>query len=166
MQVRLIAVGTRMPGWIEAGIAEYRKRLPPEIQFEIREIALAQRSKKNSGQKNGGNNADIARALQQEGAAMAAALGARDYVIALDVKGKMLSTEQFAIELAQWQRHGDAISVLVGGPDGLAPACLERARQRWSLSALTLPHPLVRVVFAEQLYRAWSINSNHPYHRG
>lgn len=144
-----------MPAWVEAGVAEYRKRLPPEIQFEIREINLAQR----------GKNADIARALQQEGDAMLAALGARDFVIALDVKGKSISTEQFAVELAKWQQNGDPVSILVGGPDGLAANCLERSQQRWSLSALTLPHPIVRVVFAEQLYRAWSINNNHPYHR-
>lgn len=155
MLIRLLAVGTRMPAWVEAGVAEYRKRLPPEIQFEIRELSLAQR----------GKNADIARALQQEGDAMLAAIGARDFVIALDVKGKSISTEQFAVDLAKWQQNGDPVSILVGGPDGLAAACLERAQQRWSLSALTLPHPIVRVVFAEQLYRAWSINSNHPYHR-
>ena len=156
MLIRLIAVGTRMPVWVEEGVGEYRKRLPPEIQFDIREIALGPRGKKN---------ADTARALQQEGDAMLSAIGARDHVIALDVKGKTFSTEQFACELARWQREGDPVSVLVGGPDGLAAACLARAQQRWSLSALTLPHPIVRVVFAEQLYRAWSINSNHPYHR-
>lgn len=144
-----------MPAWVESGIAEYRKRLPPEIQFDIREVALAQR----------GKNPDLARAMQQEGEAMLAAISARDFVIALDVKGKTLSTEQFAVELAKWQQQGDPISILVGGPDGLAENCLQRAQQRWSLSALTLPHPIVRVVFAEQLYRAWSINSNHPYHR-
>lgn len=155
MLIRLIAVGTRMPAWVEAGVAEYRKRLPPEIQFEIREISLAQR----------GKNADIVRALQQEGDAMLAAIGARDFVIALDVKGKSISTEQFAVDLAKWQQNGDPVSILVGGPDGLAASCLDRAQQRWSLSALTLPHPIVRVVFAEQLYRAWSINNNHPYHR-
>lgn len=155
MLIRLLAVGTRMPAWVEAGVAEYRKRLPSEIQFEVREINLAQR----------GKNADIARALQQEGEAMSAAIGARDFVIALDVKGKSIATEQFAVELAKWQQHGDPVSILVGGPDGLAASCLERAQQRWSLSALTLPHPIVRVVFAEQLYRAWSINNNHPYHR-
>jgi 23S rRNA (pseudouridine1915-N3)-methyltransferase len=155
MRINLIAVGTRMPDWVEAGIVEYRKRLPPELQFEIREIALAKR----------GKNADIARALQQEGAAMLAAIAARDVVIALDVQGKSFATEQLAAQLAQWQLNGENISVLVGGPDGLAAECLQRAQQRWSLSALTLPHPLVRVLFAEQLYRAWSINNNHPYHR-
>ena len=155
MRISLIAVGTRMPAWVEAGIAEYRKRLPPEIHFEIREIALGKR----------GKNADIARAMQDEGEAMLAAITPRDRVIALDVLGKSLSTEQLAGKLAQWQMDGDDISLLVGGPDGLASECLARAAEKWSLSALTLPHPLVRVLLAEQLYRAWSINANHPYHR-
>lgn len=155
MRVSLIAVGTRMPAWVEAGVNEYRKRLPPELQLDIREIALAKR----------GKNADIARAMQQEGSAMLAAIAPRDVVIALDVQGKSIGTEQLAARLAQWQLSGDNFSLLVGGPDGLAPECLERARERWSLSALTLPHPLVRVLIAEQLYRAWSINNNHPYHR-
>ncbi|HEY3700546.1 MAG TPA: 23S rRNA (pseudouridine(1915)-N(3))-methyltransferase RlmH, partial [Spongiibacteraceae bacterium] len=114
MRINLIAVGTRMPDWVEAGIVEYRKRLPPELQFEIREIALAKR----------GKNADIARALQQEGAAMLAAIAARDVVIALDVQGKSFATEQLAARLAQWQLNGENISVLVGGPDGLAAECL------------------------------------------
>lgn len=155
MRVSLIAVGTRMPAWVEAGVAEYRKRLPPEIVFDIREITLGKR----------GKNADVARAVAQEGEAMLAAIPARDQVIALDVKGRSYSTEQFAALLAEWQMSGDNISLLVGGPDGLADACLARARARWSLSALTLPHPLVRVLVAEQLYRAWTINNNHPYHR-
>lgn len=155
MRISVIAVGTRMPDWIEAGVAEYRKRLPPEIQFEIREIALAKRAK----------NTDLARAITQEGALMLAAIGARDTVIALDVLGKAVSTESLAAALRDWQMRGDNISLLVGGPDGLAAECLARAGQRWSLSALTLPHPLVRVLLAEQIYRAWSINNNHPYHR-
>lgn len=155
MRISLIAVGTRMPAWVEAGVNEYRKRLPPEIQFDIREIALGKR----------GKNADIARAMSEEGEAMQAAITPRDRVIALDVRGKSLSTEQLAAKLAGWQMEGDDISLLVGGPDGLAPACLDRAAERWSLSALTLPHPLVRVLIAEQIYRAWSINHNHPYHR-
>lgn len=155
MRVTLIAVGTRMPAWVEQGVAEYRKRLPAELQFETREIALAKR----------GKNADIARAIQQEGMAMLAAVPPRDVVIALDVQGKTFSTEQLAARVAQWQLSGDNVSLLVGGPDGLARDCLDRAGERWSLSALTLPHPLVRVLVAEQLYRAWSINNNHPYHR-
>ena len=96
---------------------------------------------------------------------MLAAIPSADKVIALEVTGKALSTSQLASQLQDWQREGDNISLLVGGPDGLAPECLSRAQQQWSLSALTLPHPLVRVVLAEQLYRAWAINNNHPYHR-
>ncbi len=144
-----------MPAWVEQGVAEYQKRLPPEIKLEIREIALGKR----------GKGADIKRAIKLEGEQMLAAIGERDRVIALDVKGKPWSTEQLAGELQDWQRQGDNITLLVGGPDGLAAQCLQRARQRWSLSALTLPHPIVRVILAEQLYRAWAINNNHPYHR-
>ena len=89
-----------------------------------------------------------------------------DRVIALDVAGKRLSTESLARELQSWQLSGCNYSLLIGGPDGLSPECLSRASQRWSLSDLTLPHPLVRVLLAEQLYRAWTITVNHPYHRG
>jgi 23S rRNA (pseudouridine1915-N3)-methyltransferase len=155
MRISLIAVGTRMPAWVEDGVAEYSRRLPPEIQFEIRELALGRR----------GKNADIVRAMAEEGDAMLAAIPARDRVIALDVRGRSLATEQLAVKLAAWQMEGDDVSLLVGGPDGLDPRCLDRAAEKWSLSALTLPHPLVRVLIAEQLYRAWSINHNHPYHR-
>lgn len=155
MHIRLIAVGTKMPRWVEQGIDEYVKRLPPELKFELREIPLGKR----------GKGADIQRAIHTEGQQMLAAIGQHDRVIALDVKGKPWGTEQLAVELQGWQREGDNISLLVGGPDGLAPDCLLRAQQRWSLSALTLPHPIVRVILAEQLYRAWTINTNHPYHR-
>ncbi len=144
-----------MPVWVEEGVAEYRKRLPAEIQFDIKELPLPKR----------GKNTDIRRAISQEGEAMIAAIPAGDRVIALDVLGKAISTEGLAEALASWQMEGDNISILVGGPDGLSPACLTAARQKWSLSAMTLPHPLVRVLFAEQLYRAWTINHNHPYHR-
>ena len=155
MQINLIAVGTKMPGWVEQGVGEYSKRLPAELKLAIREIPLGRR----------GKGADIRRAIEAEGKQMLAAVGHRDRVIALDVQGKPWSTEHLAAELRDWQQQGDNISLLVGGPDGLAPECLQRAQQRWSLSALTLPHPLVRILLAEQLYRAWSINMNHPYHR-
>jgi 23S rRNA (pseudouridine1915-N3)-methyltransferase len=155
MRISVLAVGSKMPGWVEQGVHEYRKRLPPEINFEIREIALGKR----------GKGADIKRAIATEGQQMLAAIPDADKVIALEVTGKHWSTDKLASELLAWQREGDNISLLVGGPDGLAPACLARASQLWSLSALTLPHPLVRIVLAEQLYRAWTINNNHPYHR-
>jgi len=155
MHIRLLAVGTKMPKWVEQGVDEYCKRLPPELKLEVKEIALGKR----------GKGADIRRAIASEGQQMQAAIGDRDRVVALDVKGKPWSTEQLASNLRDWQLGGANVSLLVGGPDGLAQECLDRADQRWSLSALTLPHPLVRIVLAEQLYRAWTINNNHPYHR-
>lgn len=155
MRIRLIAVGTKMPSWVVQGVDEYHKRLPPEMKIEVREIPLGKR----------GKGADIRRAIGDEGKLQLAAIGRGDTVVALDVKGKPWSTENLAQELLNWQLEGNNISLLVGGPDGLSEGCLERADRRWSLSALTLPHPLVRIVLAEQLYRAWTINSNHPYHK-
>ena len=155
MRIRIIAVGTKMPDWVEQGVAEYRKRLPHELNLEIKEIALGKR----------GKGADINRAIQAESEQMLAAIGKGDSVIALEVTGKSWSTEYLAQELQQWQLEGNNISLLVGGPDGLSSDCLAKASRKWSLSALTLPHPLVRIVLAEQLYRAWTINHNHPYHR-
>jgi 23S rRNA (pseudouridine1915-N3)-methyltransferase len=112
-----------------------------------------------------GKGADLQRAILKEGQQMLEAIGSGDKVIALDVLGKAWSTETLAEQLQNWQFEGNNISLLVGGPDGLAPDCLARADQKWSLSALTMPHPLVRILLAEQLYRAWTINNNHPYHR-
>ena len=155
MRIKLLAVGTKMPAWVEQGVNEYSKRLPPEIKFEIKEIPLGKR----------GKGADIKRAIAAEGQQMLALIPAADKVIALEVTGRNWGTEKLAGELQQWQREGDNITLLVGGPDGLASECQARANQQWSLSALTLPHPLVRIVLAEQLYRAWAINNNHPYHR-
>lgn len=144
-----------MPKWVEQGVGEYLKRLPPEIKLEIKEISLGKR----------GKGADIQRAISQEGQQMIAAIPDRDHVVALEVKGKPWTTEQLAEQLQGWQLQGDNISLLVGGPDGLAQECRQRASQQWSLSPLTLPHPVVRIVLAEQLYRAWTINHHHPYHR-
>ena len=155
MRIKLLAVGTKMPAWVEQGVNEYSKRLPPEIKFEIKEIPMGKR----------GKGADIKRAIAAEGQQMLAAIPEADKVIALEVTGRAWGTEKLAGELQQWQREGDNITLLVGGPDGLASECQARANQQWSLSALTLPHPLVRIVLAEQLYRAWAINNNHPYHR-
>lgn len=155
MRIRVIAVGTKMPSWVEQGVNEYQKRLPPELKLEIKELPLGKR----------GKGADIQRAIQSEGQQMLAAIGKGDTVIALDVLGKPWSTEKLAVELNDWRQEGNNISLLVGGPDGLAPECLAKAQKKWSLSALTMPHPLVRILLTEQLYRAWTINSNHPYHR-
>lgn len=155
MRIRIIAVGTKMPAWVETGYAEYAKRMPRDCVVELVELPLAQR----------GKNTDIARAMEKEGEEMLAAIGKGEQVIALDVKGKPWSTEQLAEQMANWRMSGNNYCLLIGGPDGLAPQCLAQAHVRWSLSALTLPHPLVRIVVIEQLYRACSILQNHPYHK-
>jgi len=155
MRITVIAVGTRMPRWVQAGVDEYTRRLPRELQVDWREIPLARR----------GRGGPAGQAVAREGEHMLRALPAGDRVIALDIGGRRLSTDALAAELEHWRMSGDNHSVLIGGPDGLAGDCLARADVRWSLSDLTLPHPLVRVLLAEQLYRAWTITANHPYHR-
>jgi 23S rRNA (pseudouridine1915-N3)-methyltransferase len=155
MRLRIIAVGTKMPDWVTQGYGDYAKRLPRDFVVELVELPLAARSK----------NSDIARAMEKEGEAMLAAVGKGDRIIALDVLGKSWSTPELAEQLAHWRMSGVNYSVLIGGPDGLAPVCLAQASAKWSLSALTLPHPLVRIVLIEQLYRAWTVLHNHPYHK-
>ena len=144
-----------MPKWVDVGSEEYTKRLGADLKIEWVELPLGKRSK----------GFDVQRAIQSESDAMLAAIGKGDGVIALDVKGRAWSTEELADRLKNWQLSGRNYSLLIGGPDGLSQACLQLAEVKWSLSALTFPHPLVRVILAEQLYRAWSINNNHPYHR-
>lgn len=151
----MIAAGTRMPPWVDEGFADYRGRLPRECRLELTEIPLSRY--RRSG--------DVARAVRDEGERMLATLGARDHVVALEVGGRAFDTAGLAGLLEEWMRDGADVALLVGGPDGLAPACIERSRLQWSLSPLTLPHGLVRVLVAEQLYRAWSILKGHPYHR-
>ena len=155
MKLRILAVGSKMPAWVEEGCREYSKRMPRELRIDIQEFPLAQRGKSASADK----------AKTQESEALLKAIGEKEMVIALDVRGKSLSTEQLAEQLQGWQMNGRDICLLIGGPDGMTSACLQRADLRWSLSDLTLPHPLVRIVLMEQLYRAWTINNNHPYHR-
>jgi 23S rRNA (pseudouridine1915-N3)-methyltransferase len=155
MRTRIIAVGTKMPAWVETGYQEYAKRLPRDFSVEVVELALGAR----------GKNASVEKAIAKEGEQMLAAIPAGDKVIALDVKGKPWSTETLADNLSQWRMDGGNYSLLIGGPDGLAKSCLDRADAKWSLSPLTLPHPLVRIVVIEQLYRAWTILNNHPYHK-
>ncbi len=155
MRFKIIAVGTRMPGWVEDGFKDYAKRLPRDFSVEMVELALGQR----------GKNASVSKAIAKEGEQMLAAIPKGDKVIALDVLGKPWSTEKLASNLANWSMECSNYSLLIGGPDGLAPECLARAEATWSMSALTLPHPLVRIVLIEQLYRAWSILNNHPYHK-
>ena len=155
MRVRLISVGNRMPGWVEQGYQEYAKRLPSECSLKLHEIAAGKR----------GKNADIVRLTCQEGEKMAAAIPKGARVVALEVGGKAWSTEQLSARLGSWMGDGRDVALLVGGPEGLEPGLSASADERWSLSPLTLPHPLVRIVLAEQIYRAWSILKGHPYHR-
>lgn len=155
MRIHLIAVGTRMPGWVETAWADYAARLPHECRLELIEIAPAQR----------GKNSDIVRAKQQEGEKILKAIPRDSFVIVLDERGAALTSPQWAGELKKWMQSGRDTCLLVGGPDGHAPEVLARADQQWSLSKLVLPHALVRVFVAEQLFRAWSLLSNHPYHR-
>lgn len=155
MRIRLIAVGTRMPDWVETAFRDYAGRLPHECRLELTEIAPAQR----------GKNADIARAKQQEGEKILKALPRDALVIALDERGEQLTSPQWSGELKQWMQSGRDTCLLIGGPDGHAPEVLARADRKWSLSKLVLPHALVRVFVAEQLFRAWSLLANHPYHR-
>lgn len=155
MRLSIIAVGTKMPAWVSEGYQEYAKRLPGEMAVNLVEIAPGHR----------GKNADINKAMAREGEQMLAAIPKGDKVLALEVKGRDWSTEQLAGKLGEWRQEGCNVSLLIGGPDGLHPSCVARADGKWSLSNLTLPHPLVRIVLIEQLYRAWTIIQGHPYHR-
>lgn len=155
MKLTLLAVGTKMPAWVTDGYQEYAKRLPKECQLILKEITPAKRGKSGHSQQW----------MEEEGERILAAIPTNHHVVALDVKGKPWSTEQLSQQMESWLSDGRDVSLLVGGPDGLDPRCLQRANQKWSLSALTLPHPLVRIVMAEQLYRAWTVLQNHPYHR-
>ena len=152
MRAFLIAVGERMPAWVRDGCAEYAKRLSRELPLELIEVAARSR--------------DPARAMAEEGAALLAAIPKGAHAVALDGRGTPWSSEELARQLARWRMLGKDLAFLVGGADGFAPAVLDRADQSWSLGSLTLPHPLVRIVVVEQLYRAVSLLGGHPYHRG
>lgn len=141
-----------MPSWVADACESYAKRLPKNFAFQIAEIPQSRDS-----------NPAIAK--RAEGEALLSMLGKQEFVIALDVTGKASSTEAFAEQLQQWQLQGRDISLMIGGPDGLSQETLQRADMRLSLSAMTLPHPLARIVLIEQIYRAHTILTNHPYHR-
>jgi 23S rRNA (pseudouridine1915-N3)-methyltransferase len=150
VKCKLIAAGTRLPDWVNQGFREYQKRLRAPLKLDLTEIPVATR--------RAGENPQ--RAMLREGESMLAALGRDDYVVALEVSGKAMSTEQLSAWLAERLRDARPLALLIGGPDGLAQDCRARAHFSWSL-----PHALVRVVLAEQLYRAMSLLAGHPYHR-
>lgn len=153
MKIRLLAVGTRMPDWVQKGFETYARRLPRGQPLLLEEVPRPRAA------------ADAARARALEGERLLARISPRDWVIALDERGESWSTSCVADNMRSWRAAGRDVALLIGGPDGLASACLARADRTWSLSALTLPHALARVLVAEQLYRAWTLQSGHPYHR-
>ena len=155
MRIHIISIGNKMPRWVNEGFSEYAKRMPAECQINLIELPPAQRSK----------TTDLKRAIQDEGQRMLKAVPKNTVIIALDVVGKTHSTESLSSELENWLSSGEDVALLIGGADGLSEDCLSASRSKWSLSKLTFPHPLVRVILAEQLYRAWSLMRNHPYHR-
>jgi 23S rRNA (pseudouridine1915-N3)-methyltransferase len=154
MKIRLLTVGTKMPEWVNSGFREYSKRMPPELKVELIEVPIGIRGKNPSTQP-----------IENQGRALLKYIGQQDFVVALEVLGKSQSTEALARQLENWQMSGQDLCLLIGGPDGLSADCLARANLKWSLSDLTLPHPIVRILVIEQLYRVWTINTNHPYHR-
>ncbi len=155
MRIQLIAVGTKMPGWVEQGYQEFARRFPADMPLHLNEIPAGKR----------GKNADIKRILKKEGELTLSAIPKGNRIISLEVNGQNWDTPKLAQQMHAWKMDGRDVSLLIGGPEGLAPECISVAEQKWSLSALTLPHPLVRILVAESLYRAWSVNQNHPYHR-
>jgi 23S rRNA (pseudouridine1915-N3)-methyltransferase len=155
MQLVIAAVGHKMPAWIEDGFGEYAKRMPPECRIQLKEIKPVERS--------GSKTAETVMALERAKIEAAIPKGAR--IIALDERGKDLTTMQLSQYLTQWQQDGRDVTFVIGGADGLDAGFKASADMLVRISSLTLPHGMVRVLLAEQLYRAWSITQNHPYHR-
>jgi 23S rRNA (pseudouridine1915-N3)-methyltransferase len=155
VHIRLLAVGDRQPSWVDAAFETYGQRLPKQWQFRMEVIATASRSKNSSPES----------AKSAEGKKILAKIQPPECVVVLDERGTEFSSEELATRLADWQRDGRDLTFIIGGPDGVSAACMDRADLRWSLSRLTLPHGFARVLFAEQLYRAWTLSTGHPYHR-
>jgi len=155
MKIFLIAIGQQLPAWINEGFNEYARRLPHECSLELIEVAAAKRFK----------NRPVLQQMIDEGERQLNAVPKNCRLVALDERGALWETQTLVQHLEDWQQQGQHIALLVGGADGLAENCKKAAKVHWSLSRLTLPHGLVRIIIAEQLYRAWSIQQNHPYHR-
>ena len=153
MHIRLIAVGDRQPAWVTQAFDDYARRLPRQWQFRLEVVDTARRA------------GDAAKAKAAEGQKVMQKLKPAEQVVALDERGRQWSTAELAERIHEWQSGGRDLTFVIGGPDGMAADCLARADLRWSLSKLTLPHGLVRVMVAEQLYRAWTLATGHPYHR-
>ena len=152
--MRVLTVGTRMPDWVSRGVDEYAKRMPRDLPVEWCEIPASKRSRDTAESRMLDEYQAIERRLKDQ-----------ETIVVLDVDGRVLSTEAIAESIESWQDLGTKVAFVIGGPDGIHPQLKARAVAKWSLGRITLPHPLVRVILAEQLYRAWSINAGHPYHR-
>ena len=159
MKLRILSIGHKMPNWVQQGFEEYLKRIQPMISVEMVELPPAKRSKTPSP-------AEIDKYKAIEATTILNAKHPKERLWLLEVKGKMLSTEHFSDKLSVAMQDGADIALVIGGADGVSPEILQAADFKWSLSELTLPHPLVRIIVIEQLYRAMSIINNHPYHRG
>jgi 23S rRNA (pseudouridine1915-N3)-methyltransferase len=153
MKIRILTIGQKMPAWVLTGFEDYFKRIQPFVQTQIIELPMAKRGKNDS-------EADILKYRS-----ILNALKQNETLIALEVGGREFSTEKLAETMKGWMLEGNDVALAIGGPDGHSEAVRKAAAWHWSLSKLTLPHPLVRVMLIEQLYRAMSINNNHPYHR-
>ena len=155
MNIFLLAVGTKMPDWVTQGYNEYAQRLPAKCALVLKEIPAEKRLK----------NSNINAITEKESEKIKATIPNNCRLVVLDVKGKSWSTEQLATRMQDWMMGGQDVALVIGGPDGLSQDILSLAQEKWSLSALTFPHPLVRVILAEQIYRAYTVTENHPYHR-
>ena len=155
MHIRLLAVGDRQPSWVDEAFSTYSERLPREWQFRLDLIPTVRRNKNDKSRQ----------AMEAEGELILAKLGQSEQVVLLDESGRQLTSKALASKLSDWQIDGRDLCFVIGGPDGVADSCKQRADFTWSLSQLTLPHGLARVLFAEQLYRAHSLHTGHPYHR-
>ena len=154
MHIRILAVGRHLPSWANNGISDYKKRMP-QLNLEIIEIPSVRRT----------TSQPVAKAMAQECTKLLSKIERDAYIVALDQSGQQINSEQLAEQLKQWLQNHQTIAFLIGGSDGLAAGCINKSHALWSLSYMTLPHALARLVLVEQLYRAWTIVNNHPYHR-
>ncbi|WP_440682084.1 23S rRNA (pseudouridine(1915)-N(3))-methyltransferase RlmH [Cysteiniphilum halobium] len=156
MKIKLLALGEKMPAWVQEGVNEYQKRLTgSSIQLQVIELPIAKRTKAGS----------VDAWLAQEAKTTLSKLNEQDHLVVLDVQSKLISTDAFAQRIERWQQNTPNIAILIGGPDGIDDSIKRLAKEKISLSKMTFPHPLVRIIFVEQIYRAWTILQGHPYHK-